>query len=273
MTATTIGAALCGALLCTTALAAKVNELQPAEVDAFLSRPGYVVVQLTSPDRGCTYCIGADRTFDQAAAASSAPDTVFARVQWPVWHKAPDMGARIGSGGLPRQIVFKDGKEQRRAGGRPDSAGALLAQIEKIRRLPPAPGRDVTELAGTEAAAPAPQAPLTAAQQQVLRVYTRKYLFKELVAACAKVAPPKAAAYERALQTWTLAHADALNEAAMLKLARASGADAGEERALVEDEMRAVEASMAQALNISRTRAPDATSCAAVSAALDADRR
>ncbi|NHZ93676.1 hypothetical protein F2P45_32455 [Massilia sp. CCM 8733] len=258
------------ALGCTVAFAAKVTELKPTEVDAFLARPGYVVVQLTSPDRGCKYCIGADQTFDQAAAESTAPNTVFARVQWPVWHKAPNLGSRVGTGGVPRQIVFKDGKEQRQAGGRPESASALLANIEKIRQLPPAPGRDVTQDSGPEQAAPAPQMPLTAAQQDVLRLYTRKDLLKELVAACGKVAPPKAVAYERALQTWTLAHAGALNEAAMLKLSRSSRAEAAEETALAQRDMRDVEAWMAKDLNITRTKGPDAQSCGALAAYLEA---
>lgn len=258
------------ALGCTMAYAAKVTELKPTEVDAFLSRPGYVVVQLTSPDRGCTYCIGADRTFDQAAAESSAPDTVFARVQWPLWHKAPNLGSRIGTGGVPRQIVFKDGKEQRQAGGRPQSASALLAHIDKIRQLLPAPGRDVTQDSMPEPAAPAPQTPLTAAQQDVLRLYTRKDLFKELVAACGKVTPPKAVAYDRALQTWTVAHAAALNQAAMLKLSRTSRADASEETALAQRDMRDMEAWMAKELNMTRARGPDAHSCGVLAAHLEA---
>ena len=261
------------ALGCTMAYAAKVTELRPTEVDAFLSRPGFVVVQLTSPDRGCKYCIGADKTFDQAAAESTAPDTVFARVQWPVWHKAPNLGSRIGIGGVPRQIVFKDGKEQRQAGGRPESASALLAHIDKIRQLPPAPGKDVTQEAGPERPPAAPQAPLSAAQQDVLRLYTRKDLFKELVAVCGKATPPKAAAYERALQTWTVAHAGPLNEAAMLKLSRTSREDASEETALAQREMRDMEAWMEKEMNITRTKGPDAQSCGALATHLEAGKR
>lgn len=263
------------ALGCTLAFAARVTELKPTEVDAFLSRPGYVVVQLTSPDRGCTYCIGADKTFDQAAADSTAPDTVFARVQWPLWHKPPALGTRLDAGGVPRQVVFKDGKEQRSAGGRPASASALLADIERIRQLPAAPGKDVTQDAGTQAEAKAERAPatLTAAQQNALRVYTRKDLLKELVAACARVAPPKAVAYERALQTWTMAHASELNEAAMLKLARSSRADAAEETALTQREMRDVEAWMAKDLGITRSKGPKADSCTALTAYLEAATR
>lgn len=268
-----IALAIGAALGCSVACAAKVTELKPTEVDAFLSRPGYVVVQLTSPDRGCKYCIGADRTFDQAAAESTAPNTVFARVQWPVWHKPPNLGTRLDAGGVPRQIVFKDGKEQRHAGGRPDSAAALLANIEKIRHLPPAPGKDVTQDAGTEPPAPAPQTPLTAAQQDVLRLYTRKDLLKELVAACGKVTPPKAVVYESALQKWTVAHAAALNEAAMLKLSRSSRVEAAEETALAQRDMRDVETWMAKDLNITRTKGPDAHSCGALAAYLEAGKR
>ncbi|ATQ77425.1 hypothetical protein CR152_25180 [Massilia violaceinigra] len=268
-----IAVAAGAALGCTMAYAAKVIELKPTEVDAFLSKPGYVVLQLTSPDRGCKYCIGADKTFDQAAAESTDRNTVFARVQWPVWYKAPKMGARIGIGGVPRQIVFKDGKEQRQAGGRPESASALLAHIEKIRQLPPAPGKDVTYEPEAAEPEPAPQAPLTAAQQDVLRLYTRKDLLKELVAACARVAPPKATAYERAFHTWTVAHASALNEAAMLKLSRTSREDASEEAALAQGEMRTVEAWMAKDLNITRTKGPGEDSCNGLTAYLEAAKR
>ncbi|HEX8612842.1 MAG TPA: thioredoxin family protein [Telluria sp.] len=268
-----IAVAICAALGCSMAFAAKVTELTPAEVDAFLSRPGYVVVQLTSPDRGCKYCIGADKTFDQAAAGSTAPDTVFARVQWPVWHKPPNLDKRLDTGGVPRQIVFKDGKEQRQAGGRPESASALLAHIEKIRHLPPAPGKDVTQDSGKEPAAPAPHTPLTAAQQDVLRLYTRKDLLKELVAACGKLAPTNAPAYDRALQTWTVAHAATLNEAVMLKLSRTSREDASEETALTQREMRDVDAWMAKDLNITRTKAPNAASCDALATYLEAAKR
>lgn len=260
-------------LACSAAPAAKVTELKPAEADAFLSRPGYVVVQLTSPDPGCKYCIGADKTFDQAAAESRATDMLFARVQWPVWHKAPPLGARLDARGVPRQIVFKDGQEQRSAGGRPESASALLAHIEKIRQLPPAPGRDVTQDAGPEPSAPAAHTPLTATQQDALRVYTRKDLFKALVAACGKTAPPKALGYERALQSWTLAHAGALNEAAMLKLARSSRDDASEESALAQSEMRDVEAWMARELRITGSRGPDAKNCEVLAAHLEGGKR
>ncbi|MCE3606348.1 thioredoxin family protein [Massilia sp. P8910] len=268
-----IAVATGAALACSIAYAAKVTELTPEQVDAFLTRPGYVVVQLTSPDRRCKYCIGADKTFDQAAAESTAPDTVFARVQWPVWYKAPKLGTRLDGGGVPVQIVFKDGKEQRRAGGRPESASVLLSNIDKIRQLPPAPGKDVTQDSGPEQAAQAPHTPLTTAQQDALRLYTRKDLLKELVAACGKLAPPQAPAYERALQTWTVAHAAALNEAAMLKLSRSSREDASEETALTQREMRDVEAWMAKDLNITRTKGPGADSCRALSAYLEAGKR
>ncbi|MDM5180906.1 hypothetical protein PO883_27370 [Massilia sp. DJPM01] len=192
-----------------------------------------------------------------------------------MWYKFPKMGARLENGGIPRQIVFKDGKEQRSAGGRPESATALLAHIEKIRSLPPAPGKDVTYEAQESAPvpAPAPQAPLTAAQQDALRLYTRKDLLKELVAACGKVAPPKAAAYERALQTWTVAHAGALNEAAMLKLSRTSRDDAREEATLAQREMRDVETWMAKDLNITRTKGPGEESCNGLAAYLEAGKR
>ena len=114
---------------------------------------------------------------------------------------------------------------------------------------------------------------MTATQQDVLRLYTRKDLLKELVAACARATPPKALAYEGALQTWTVAHAAALNEAAMLKLARSSRAQAAEESALAQCDMRDVEAWMAKELNITRTKGPDAHSCGALAAYLEAGKR
>ena len=54
------------------AAARPVTELQPQQLEAFIARHEYVVVQLTSPDPGCGYCKGANRFPDHAKAYQDA---------------------------------------------------------------------------------------------------------------------------------------------------------------------------------------------------------
>ena len=130
------------AVLPAIAQAANVKELKPAELAGFLARHDDAVVQLTSPNPSCTYCVGADRTFDQAAALPHRQGLVFARVQWSPWNKFPDFGALITEVyGLPSHFVFHRAKVVANVAGRPASATQLLAQIDDAIDHPPAPDR------------------------------------------------------------------------------------------------------------------------------------
>jgi hypothetical protein len=114
--------------------AASVTELKPSEMAAFVARHEYVVVQMTSPEWKCTYCVGADRTFDQASVLRADVPMAFARVQWSPWSNIPDFGPLVEVLGVPTHYVFRRGKVMGEAEGRQDSALALIARINAIVR-------------------------------------------------------------------------------------------------------------------------------------------
>lgn len=99
------------ATVATTATAAPVKELKPAEVAAFVAAHPYAIVQVTSPDRGCGDWVGADKAFDAAAAAATGKRFAFARAQHSPWRAMPDWGQLMTIHGVPGEAVFRDGKQ------------------------------------------------------------------------------------------------------------------------------------------------------------------
>jgi hypothetical protein len=89
---------------------AEVEEVAANEIVAYVRSHPAVVVQFTSPDTGCGFCVGAAKPFDEAEALSHGK-IKFARVQWSPWVKFPADIKPVYSGrGIPNQVVYKDGK-------------------------------------------------------------------------------------------------------------------------------------------------------------------
>ncbi|THF64581.1 thioredoxin family protein [Pseudothauera nasutitermitis] len=110
----------------------EVVELQPDELADFIARHGRAVVQFTSPDRGCGFCIGADTKFDAAAALNKDDTLVFARVQWSPWRAFPISQLGYNLYAIPQQIVFRDGQPFGQIIGTQNGPEALLKQFAQI---------------------------------------------------------------------------------------------------------------------------------------------
>lgn len=237
------------------------------DLPAFLAANDTVVVQFTSPDRKCRYCIGADSLFDRAAAPSRDPGIKFARVQWPVWHQFPDFGNIHKPIGLPEQLVFRRGQPIGTVSGRPDSAPALLAQIRQIRANPKDP-KDFYRQEQPEAAPAA--APMSAEEEKLMRLLARKDLLGGIASYCAQSFPASAKGMQDAYDAWQQSRKRELDQAALLMLTRSSREDAQAAGALVRDEQRKLQAWTRDSLGIAQERKPTAADCDSIARGLAA---
>lgn len=245
--------------------AAAVTELKPSELAAFVARNEYVVVQMTSPDASCTYCIGADKIFDQASALSLDVPIAFARVQWSPWNKYPDFGPLVKVLGMPMQVVFRHGKVIGEAAGRQDHPQTLITRIDAIVHKSAVAKADRNEEArrSPTPTRPAPSAAaMTEGDRAVARVMVRHDLLRGLIAGCTKLFPDQALNYQQALNAWRAARQSALDAAARWMLTRSSRDDAREMTQLVDSEKNALQQWQVQQLGISMRRAPLETDCA-----------
>ena len=256
---------------CGGASAGQVGELKPDQLASYRAQNKLVVVQLTSPDPKCRYCVGADKTFDQAAAQAKNPALKFARVQWPVWHKMPSLEPLLGASGVPRQIVFRDGHEMRSAGGRPENAAGLLDDIDAILALPAAPGSyyDAAQQAAPEPAPAPPHVPLTSTQQVLTRLMIRRDFFAAVTGACGRLFPAQAEQYKKALDAWQVPRKDQLNQASRLMLMRSSREDAAETTALTGVEKTLLQSWQVEQLGVPMTRKPELKDCNRIAASLE----
>ena len=259
---------LCKTLLTTTILAAAsasaapVTELSPDKLAAYVANNALLVVQLTSPDPKCKYCIGANKTFDQAAAQAKDPKMKFARVQWPVWHKMPNLAPLINNVAIPRQVVFRGGKEMQSAGGRPENAQVLLQQIDEILALPPAPGKHYDATIPAPASANAtPHTPMTSEQRDATRVMIRRDFLAAVTQACAKMFPQQADQYQQGFDQWRSSRKDKLSQGELLMLTRSSREDANETTALAEAEKKSIQSWQVDKLGIPMDRVPKVNDC------------
>jgi hypothetical protein len=252
------------------AYAAPVTELAPDKLAAFVAKNELVVVQLTSPDPKCKYCIGADKTFDQAAAQAKNPNMKFARVQWPVWHKMPNFAPLFETVGIPRQLVFRGGKEMQSAGGRPENAQVFLQHVDEILALPPAPGKhyDATRSVPASASA-APHTPMTAEQRDATRVMIRRDFFAAVTQGCSKMFPKQADQYQKALDQWRGSRKDKLSQGELLLATRTSREDANETTALTAAEKEMIMAWQVDKLGIPMDRAPMVKDCDKITSSLE----
>lgn len=110
--------------------ALQVEDIAPADLAAYIQTHPNVVVQFTSPDRGCGFCVdGSFEAFDASAAAASG-NIRFARVQWSPWNNFPKEIERIIGGSVPIHINFKSGQAKGRYAGTIGSS----ANQEKFQR-------------------------------------------------------------------------------------------------------------------------------------------
>lgn len=266
-----------GAMLCAgAAFAAPVTELKPDQVAAFVARNDIVVVQFTSPDKTCKYCIGAAEPFDEAAALNKNASIRYARVQWPVWHKMPTFEPLISMYGVPRQVVFRKGKEMQSVGGRPASATELVADVDEVLSLPPAPGKDFKqtqsnkEQEAKQLAQKQAHRPMNAEQRDLTRLMIRSNMLGMITKACATTFPNNARRYEVAVAAWNDARKDKLSKAQMLMVTRTSREDADEATALVDVEKNAMQAWQVATTGAPVDRAPVVQDCDKMAAALPA---
>ncbi len=108
-------AKIAGLLMAITAMVVKaeVVEVAPGNLLAYLETHKDVVVQFTSPDRKCGYCIGADKAFEQFAERNGGRVS-YVRVQWSPWHKTPDaLREKFRIIAMPEHICIRNGKKVR----------------------------------------------------------------------------------------------------------------------------------------------------------------
>jgi hypothetical protein len=258
------------------AFAAPVTELKPDQVAPFVARNDIVVVQFTSSDKTCKYCIGAAEPFDEAAALNKNKSIQFVRVQWPVWHKMPKFEPLLTMYGVPRQVVFRKGKEMQSVGGRPASATEFIADVAEVLSLPPAPGKDFKqtqsnkEQEAKQLAQKQAYRPMNAEQQDLTRLMIRSNILGMITKACATKFPNNAKRYDTAYATWNDARKDKLSKAQVLMVTRTSREDANEATALVEVEKNAMQAWQVATTGAPIDRDPVVQDCDTIVAALPA---
>lgn len=229
---------------------------------AYLAQHETVVVQFTSPDPKCRYCIGADRLFDQAVAPARDPKVKYVRVQWPVWHRFPDFGSIHKPIGLPDHIVFQRGRAIGTIAGRQDQPDGFLAKVAEVRANPRDP-KDFyrQEQPAVPAAPAAPATPLSAEEARLTRLMARKDLLGGIVGFCANTFPATATAMQDAYTAWQAAHKTGLDAAAVVMLTRTSRGDAGAASTLMRDEQERQQAWTVGSLGIAQDRKPSAADC------------
>ncbi len=182
--------ALIGASLGSTARAqAPVQALTPEQLPDFLAAHEIAVVQFTSPDPKCGYCVGADQPFDVMAALSVDPRRAYARVQWQPWRQFPAFPAGIQLTKIPMMHVYVRGQFAGQYEGRPSHAIDLPMRVwESVMRLRAAQSPLV------------PGQPLTPAQRRQTQAFVRASHLHSLLLDCAQRSPQQLPLYQSALK-------------------------------------------------------------------------
>jgi hypothetical protein len=90
---------------------AEVIDVDPNDLTEYLKAHKNVVVQFTSPDKGCRPCVMAYKPFDQFAL-KNAEQATFVRIEWKPYHKFPKIvRTTYRLMGVPAQLCFRDGKK------------------------------------------------------------------------------------------------------------------------------------------------------------------
>lgn len=113
-----------------------IESVAPAELSAWVRQSkGWVVVQLSSHDPGCGFCVRSNPAFNALAAAQADAGTRFARVAFQPWRTVGDNDfvRQFGVGGIPAYFTFKDGQLMRRHDGIADEATLRRSLLEGLR--------------------------------------------------------------------------------------------------------------------------------------------
>jgi predicted DsbA family dithiol-disulfide isomerase len=147
--------------------ASPVEAVAPAAIAAYIQSHPDVLVQFTSPDARCRYCVEAYPGFD-AAARTYGRAVKFARVEWTPWNQFPKEVEALHGGYAPAQIAYRSGKESARFDGslmnRSREFGAFVKQSYALGHAYPASAVAVDELQPEELAAYLARYPRVAVQ-------------------------------------------------------------------------------------------------------------
>jgi thiol-disulfide isomerase/thioredoxin len=113
-----------------------VKEVAPAELGAILRQTrGWVVLQLSSHDPGCGFCVKANPTFDALAQHESPKGVSFVRVAFQPWTSVSgnEFAVQYGVTGLPTFITFQDGQLMRRHQGIADEAALRKSLLNGLK--------------------------------------------------------------------------------------------------------------------------------------------
>ena len=113
-----------------------IQSVAPAEIGAWVRQSkGWVVVQLSSYDPGCGFCVRANPAFNSLAAAEAADGLRFARVAFQPWKTMGqnDFIRQFGVSGIPAYFTFKDGQLMRRHDGIADEATLRRGLLDGLR--------------------------------------------------------------------------------------------------------------------------------------------
>lgn len=97
-----------------------VNNLPPDGIESYLKQHPVVVVQFTSPDRHCGFCVAGFAPFNEAALTHGRL-AKFVRVQWSPWQVVPKNITQLYQvDAVPVQYAFRDGRVVGQYFGQPD---------------------------------------------------------------------------------------------------------------------------------------------------------
>jgi hypothetical protein len=118
------------------AVSPSVVVVTPADLPAYLTKHERVVVLFTSPERGCGYCIGADRSFNEAVAQLPADGWSYVRTEWSPWQNTPPQATALGVLGIPTRLLLQRGAVIGEVMGRRLDAAVLTRQITAAQQAP-----------------------------------------------------------------------------------------------------------------------------------------
>lgn len=113
-----------------------IESVAPADLSTWVRQtPGWVIVQLSSHDPGCGYCVRSNPAFNALAAGEANSGIRFARVAFQPWKSVgqSDFVRQYGVGGIPAYFTFKDGQLMRRQDGIADEATLRRALLDGLR--------------------------------------------------------------------------------------------------------------------------------------------
>jgi hypothetical protein len=256
-----VGCTVLLGLLLTQAQAATVVELKPEELAGFVKQHPLVVLQLTSPDKGCGFCVGADQVFDQAANLSKDKSQVFARIQWSPWRNMPDFSPLIVVFGIPTHFVLKDGvKLGEISGKQPDGAAQLIARLNDIFNK----GQPASAVAAVQTEASAldvKPSVLSEADRELMKLQIRNSIFKSLSQSCGKQFPEQSQHFKSIHATWEKERDTSLQQAMQLVVFRTSHDFGIEMSRMLEAEVTTLKEWQVQKLGIPMQKPPTTADC------------